>query len=165
MTVLSDSTIQALLEDGELGIEPFDPANLTPNGYDLTVGEVLLPELESGEELITDGVATLPGRERFLVSTDEVVTLGEGLTAQLWIRSTYARHGIVAAFGKVEAGFSGTLTIGCFNAAKGTVELPIGERFCQIAFEVLTEAPEALYADRSGTYQDQRGVTLAPDRR
>lgn len=165
MAVLSDTTIQALLEDDELGLEPFDPGNLTPNGYDLTVGEVLLPELDTGEEHVTDGTATIPGRERFLVSTGEVVTLGQRLTAQLWIRSTYARHGIVAAFGKVEAGFSGTLTIGCFNASKDPVELPIGERFCQIAFEALTEDAQALYADRSGTYQDQRGVTLAPDRR
>lgn len=164
MAVLSDATIQALLEEGDLGIDPFTADNLTPNGYDLTVGEVLLPELDEGEEHVTSGTATLPPRERFLVSTDEVVTLGQAVTAQLWIRSTYARHGILAAFGKVEAGFSGTLTIGCFNASKQPVELPIGERFCQIAFEALTGSAEALYAERSGTYQDQRGVTLAPDR-
>jgi hypothetical protein len=43
MSVLSDRTIQELVEREELGIEPFDASNLTPNGYDLSISEVLLP--------------------------------------------------------------------------------------------------------------------------
>ena len=163
MPVLSDKGILAAIEGKALAIEPFDANNLTPNGHDLSVGEVLLPEQAGGEERITHGVAELPGHARFLVSTAEVVTLGPTLTAQLWIRSTFARKGLIAAFGKVEAGFSGTLTIGCFNASSAPVELPVGERFCQIAFERLESAADQLYAERSGTYQDQRGVTLAHD--
>lgn len=159
MAVLSDRAIEELVDEGALGIEPFDPDNLTPNGIDLRVGEILIPT--DGEEATTVGVAAIPPRERFLVSTEEVVTLGETLAGQLWLRSTYARKGAIAAFGKVEAGFSGTLTIACFNAAREPLELPIGERFCQLAFETLTEAPQALYEERSGNYQDQRGVTLA----
>lgn len=162
MGLLSDKTLQALVDAGELGIEPFEPANLTPNGIDLRVGEVLVPELDEPLE-VTEGVATIPGGERFLVSTTEVVTFPAALSGQLWIRSTYARKGVLASFGKVEAGFSGTLTIGAFNASKEPLELPIGERFCQLAFETLTEDAEALYSERSGTYQDQRGVTLAPE--
>lgn len=161
MALLSDGTIQELVGTDRLDVEPFEPDNLTPNGLDLRVGEVALPDADASP--VTEGTATLPPRERFLVSTDEVVTLGPDLAGQLWIRSTYARKGLVAAFGKVEAGFSGTLTIGGFNAARDPVELPIGERFCQIAFEALAESADALYAERSGTYQGQRGVTHARD--
>lgn len=161
MAVLSDGTIEELIGTGALDIEPFEAGNLTPNGLDLRVGEVLRPD--SDVDPIDAGVARLPPQERFLVSTEEVVTLGPSLAGQLWIRSTYARKGVMAAFGKVEAGFSGTLTIGCFNAAQDAIELPIGERFCQIAFEALTDGAEALYEERSGNYQGQRGVTLARD--
>jgi dCTP deaminase len=52
------------------------------------------------------------------------------------------------------------LTFGCFNASDKEVEIPIGDRFCQIVFEHLESEPDALYAKRSGTYQNQRGVTL-----
>lgn len=164
MAVLSDRTIEHLRREGALDIAPFEPQNLTPNGYDLTIGEVLLPEVEGGPVTVTEGSAEVPGHGRFLVATAEVVTLGAGVTAQLWIRSSFARRGLIAAFGKVEAGFSGSLTIGGFNASAGPVSLPVGERFCQIAFEALTEDAAGLYAERSGTYQDQRGVTLARDR-
>jgi dCTP deaminase len=161
MSVLSDRTIQELVEREELGIEPFDASNLTPNGYDLSISEVLLPDRETVPR--RTGVARVPPRERFVVSTEETVTLGPGLCAQLWLRTTFARKGVVASFGKVEAGFSGDLTISCFNAAREAVEIPVGERFCQIAFEALTADAEALYEERSGNYQDQRGVTLARD--
>lgn len=86
--------------------------------------------------------------------------MGPQITSQLWIRSSYARKGIMASFGKVDAGFHGTLTFGCFNASDTDVEIPIGDRFCQIVFENLASVPKALYQERSGTYQNQRGVTL-----
>lgn len=163
MAVLSDRTIQELVERGELSIDPFDPDNLTPNGYDLSLKELLLPD-RGTDTVRTQGTARIPPRERFVVSTEETVTLGPGVCAQLWLRTTFARQGIMAAFGKVEAGFSGELTISGFNAARQAVAIDVGERFCQIAFEALTADAEALYEERSGNYQDQRGVTLANDR-
>jgi dCTP deaminase len=86
--------------------------------------------------------------------------MGPLVTSQLWIRSSYARKGVLASFGKVDAGFQGTLTFGCFNASHEALEIPIGDRFCQIVFEKLEHEPKALYQQRSGTYQNQRGVTL-----
>jgi deoxycytidine triphosphate deaminase len=41
--VLSDGDILEAMEKGELGIEDFNEAGLTPNGYDLRVEMVLLP--------------------------------------------------------------------------------------------------------------------------
>lgn len=157
MPVLSDVDIQQALEQGNLGIEPFMPKNLTPNGYDLSIEEVFIRKTD---QHIKEGVAVIPALTWFAISTKEFVKMGPQITSQLWIRSSYARKGILASFGKVDAGFHGTLTFGCFNASDKDVEIPIGDRFCQIVFENLASVPKALYHERSGTYQNQRGVTL-----
>jgi dCTP deaminase len=159
VAVLSDADILQALRSGGMNVEPFVESNLTPNGLDLRIAEVLIPD--SSPDPVRTGTAIVPPRARFLVSTLERVRLGPALAGQLWIRSSYARRGILAAFGKVEAGFDGTLTIGCFNAAAQEVTLPIGDRFCQMAFEPLSSPAAKVYSQRSGTYQGQRGVTLA----
>jgi dCTP deaminase len=157
MAVLSDVDIEEALQNKQLGIEPFVQKSLTPNGYDLSIDEVYI---RSTDQHIKEGVAVVPPLTWFAISTKEFVKMGPQITSQLWIRSSYARKGILASFGKVDAGFHGTLTFGCFNASDKDVEIPIGDRFCQIVFEYLEQTPKALYHERSGTYQNQRGVTL-----
>lgn len=86
--------------------------------------------------------------------------MGAQITSQLWIRSSYARKGIMASFGKVDAGFHGTLTLSCFNSNDEPLQIPIGDRFCQIVFENLASMPSELYDKKSGTYQNQLGIKL-----
>lgn len=157
MSILSDTDIEHALEIEEVKIVPFVKKNLTPNGYDLSIDEVYIKKTDT---IIKEGVAVIPAQTWFAISTKEKVTMGAQISSQLWIRSSYARKGILASFGKVDAGFSGTLTFGCFNASHQAVEIPIGDRFCQIVFECLYTAAEQLYEKRSGTYQNQQGVTL-----
>ena len=80
------------------------------------------------------------------------------------VQSAIARLGEpalnLAAFGMVDAGFSGTLTFGALNGGSDVLELPIGERFAQIVFLSLESPSSETYEKRSGTYQGQRGVTL-----
>lgn len=160
MAVLSDKNIRELIRNGELSIEPFVEKNLTPNGYDLTIDEIYIKKTD---QYINDGIAKIPPLTWFAVSTREFVKMGAKVVSQLWIRSSYARKGIIASFGKVDAGFHGTLTISCFNASHEEVEIPIGDRFCQIVFEELSSKPEELYENRSGNYQNQRGIKLSVD--
>jgi dCTP deaminase len=54
--------------------------------------------------------------------------------------------------------------VGGLTAARAALELPIGERFCQVVFERMESLPRKLYAERSGTYQGQQGITLPKDR-
>ena len=161
MTVLSDLDILARLAQASLGIDPFSKASLTPNGYDLRVSEILLPDSDSASQ--RDVSVAVPSGARFLASTIERVRMPADVCASLWLRSSYARRGILGSFGKVEAGFEGTLTLSCFNASASPVEIRIGDRFCQLVLERLETTPQALYAQRSGTYQGQSGVTLARD--
>ena len=158
MAVLSDRSILEALAAGRLRIEGFVEKNLTPNGYDLTIAEVAV--LTSPPTSVKSGTAKIPRRARFAVSTAEVVELGPDVTAQLWLRTTWARQGVLAAFGKVDAGFRGTLTLPGLNSNDAALELPIGDRYAQIVFEDLTSPAKKAYPERSGHFQDQRGVRL-----
>jgi len=155
--LLSDADILAYRARGELMIEPFAERSLTPNGYDVSIEEVAVPSLQ---QQIREGTARVPALTRFAVSTKETVTLGRHVAAQIWLRTTWARRGVLASFGMVDAGFSGTLTFGAFNASDAVLELPIGERFAQLVFLTLESGARGTYDQRSGTYQGQRGVTL-----
>ncbi len=155
--ILSDRDIVELMQNKELGIEPFVEKNLTPNGYDLSIEEVFI---KKNDEHIKEGVAKIPPQTWFAISTREFVKMGPKVTSQLWIRSSYARRGVMASFGKVDAGFHGTLTISCFNSNDETLEIPIGDRFCQIVFENMSSLPSELYDKKSGNYQNQRGIKL-----
>jgi dCTP deaminase len=155
MPVLSDEAILAALDAGQLEIEPFDANGLTPNGYDLRIGEIALV----GEEPITEDTLSVPPQARFAVSTLERVACGPALCGQLWLRSTWARRGVQASFGKVDAGFDGTLTLPGLNSSAEPLELAVGETYCQLVIEALTSPASGTYGDRSGNYQHQRGVT------
>ncbi len=157
MTILSDNDIGQSMKNNELGIEPFNEKNLTPNGYDLSIDEVFIRKTD---EHIKDGIAMIPPMTWFAISTKEFVKMGPQITSQLWIRSSYARKGVMASFGKVDAGFHGTLTISCFNSNDEELEILIGDRFCQIVFEHLSSKPSELYDKKSGNYQNQRGIKL-----
>jgi dCTP deaminase len=157
MSILSDKDIQEYMTDNELGINPFIEKNLTPNGYDLSVEEVFIKKTNTH---IKERVAVVPPMTWFAISTREFITMGPMVSSQLWIRSSYARKGVMASFGKVDAGFHGTLTISCFNANDEPLEIPIGDRFCQIVFEKLESMPNELYEKKSGNYQNQRGIQL-----
>ncbi len=146
--ILSDADILGAQKRGDLSIEPFSEAQLTPNGYDLSIKEVLVDDE-------TTRHATIPPMTWFAVSTREYLRLPHH-AAQLWIRSSYARRGVMASFGKVDVGFEGTLTLACFNTHR-ELELQQGDTFCQVVFEEMASAPRQRYA---GKYKGQQSITL-----
>jgi dCTP deaminase len=159
VAVLPDRDILKAIDAKRLRIGGFRPENLTPNGYDLTIAEVAI--VGAKPLTVRDGTARVPPQTRFAVSTFEVVELGADITGQLWLRTTWARQGVLGSFGKVDAGFRGTLTLAAFNANRRDVlEVKIGDRFAQIVFEDLASPAERVYGERSGHWQDQQGVRL-----
>jgi len=92
-------------------------------------------------------------------------SLPDDICAQLWMRTSYIRKGVLATFGKIDAGFEGTLTLGAYNATDDVIEVPIGDRFCQMVFETLSSPSAKSYEKRSGHYQGQTGITLDPIKR
>jgi len=153
--LLADADIRRYLAKGEIRIEPFDERNLTPNGYDVSIEEVVVPAPKGSAR-----PNRIPPKTRFAVSTRESIALGRHVAGQIWLRTTWARRGVVASFGMIDAGFSGTLTFGAFNASSKPLELPIGDRFAQVVFLTLDSPASETYEQRSGTYQGQKGITL-----
>ena len=155
MAILSDEAILSALDLKELEIEPFNRDNLTPNGYDLTIDEVEIPS----ENKATVGSLVISPGKRFAVSTRERIGCGPNVCAQLWLRTSWARKGIICSFGKIDSGFNGTLTLLGFNSSSKEVELKIGETFAQMVFEMMSGPAASLYSERSGNYQNQKGIT------
>ncbi len=155
--ILSDAEIKSkrLVE-----IEPFSEKNLTPSGYDLSIGEVMLPDRGEGA-IVNDGWVDVPPMSRFVVSTVEYVRLSPRVAGELWLRTSWARRGVLASFGLVDPGFEGTLTLAAFNSSTDMLRVEVGKRFAQIVFHVVSGGVEKTYAERSGKYQGQRGVTLS----
>ena len=162
MPVLSDSDILELLKHGSLKIEGYNERNLTPNGYDVTIDEILLPSTGIRQK---EGVVVVPGNSWFIIGTKEFLVLPPNLMGQIWIRTTWVRRGILSSFGIIDAGFNGNLTFSAYNASKDPVDVPIGDRFAQVIFEELASPSKRSYAERSGNYQGQRGITLEPAKR
>ena len=159
MTILSDKSIIKLIANKEISIEPFKEANLTPNGYDLTVGEIEIPD----EEKISKGKLGIPPNYRFAISTKEVISCGQNHCAQLWLRTSWARKGIICSFGKIDSGFEGNLTLLGLNSGKDEINIEIGNTFAQLVFETLSTPADELYSDRSGNYQNQKGITWSKE--
>lgn len=159
MTVLSDRDILYGIKSGHIDITDFNEKSLTPNGYDLRVAEISVNGTVHGKE---ESVVKIPPKTMFFVSTVERVRMADDVCGILWLRTTWIRKGTISAFGMVDAGFEGTLTLGSYNSSDDVLEIPIGERYCQLVFQTMSSTSEKSYAKRSGHYQGQTGVTLRP---
>ena len=160
MCILSDREISAFVSKKLLISENYDSASQTPNGYDLRIASVKLGDSDTEP---AESLEIPPGRW-FAVSSMERVSLPGDITGQLWIRSTFARKGVITSFGKVDAGFIGVLTLGGFNASSRPLMLEKGTRFVQLVFEKMCTGSHQSYAERSGNYQGQDRLTLEPIR-
>ncbi len=159
ISILSDVDIISAIEHNELSIQPFREKDLTPNGYDLRIGEILIPELM---KTVTNEMTLIPSKSRFIISTQEKLRFGPNLVGECWIRTTFARKGFLPAFGKIDAGFEGTLTLSFLNCSHSDIILKPGERIVQLVIQRLTSIPSSLYEEKSGNYMGQSGITLNP---
>ena len=153
--ILSDGQIEELLKEELLQIEHFSEDNLTPNGYDLTIDEISI----KGGDPIKQGEVTIPPQTWFAVSTREYVKFPPEVAGELWIRTTWARKGVLASFGMIDAGFEGNLTLSAYNTSR-EITIPIGETFAQMVFHKLDRRSDKLYDERSGNYQKSTGINL-----
>ena len=121
-------------------ITPFNEKQLTPNGYDVSC---------NAETMIHPDWAGV-------LVTAETIKLPDDIVAQIWLKTKWARKGIQATFGMIDAGFDGTLALSLYNGSHITITIPKGSTIAQIVFIKLDKKVKKKYSERSGNYQHQK---------
>src|SRR5574339_610333 len=177
--VLSDRTIQRLLDEGHIEIDPYDPGLLQPSSVDVRVDryfrvfhnarypyiDVREPQEELTELVEVDGAEPFilhPG-EFVLGSTLERVTLPDDLVARLEGKSSLGRLGLLihSTAGFIDPGFDGHVTLELSNVANLPITIYPEMKIGQPSVVQMTEAAETPYGtgELGSKYQGQRGPT------
>ncbi len=177
--VLSDRTIRRLLEDGRIGIAPFDPGLVQPSSVDVRVDRLFrvfrnsrypyidvkepMDDLTELVEVDGDGPFILHPGEFVLGSTLERISLPDDLVARLEGKSSLGRLGLLihSTAGFVNAGFSGKLTLELSNVANLPITIYEGMPIGQVSFmrmDAPVESPYGSAVTRS-KYQGQEEPT------
>src|ERR687894_211373 len=177
--VLSDRTIRRLLENGRIGIEPFDEGLVQPSSVDVRVDRFFrvfrnsrypfidvkepMEDLTELVEIEGDEPFILHPGEFVLGSTLERVTLPDDLVARLGGKSSLGRLRLLihSTTGFSDPGWDGHVTLELSNVANLPITIYPGMKIGQLSFVQLSEAAERPYgADKLGSkYQGQRGPT------
>ena len=179
--VLSDRTIRRLLEEGRIGIDPYDDELLQPSSVDVRVDRFFrvfrnsrypfidvkepmeeLTELVELDEHADEPFILHPG-EFVLGSTLERITLPDDLVARLEGKSSLGRLGLLihSTAGFIDPGWDGHVTLELSNVANLPITIYYGMKIGQLSFVQLSEPAEHPYgaALLGSKYQGQAGPT------
>ena len=179
--VLSDRTIRRLLDEGRIGIEPYEPALMQPSSVDVRVDRYFRvfrnsrypyidvkaqqEELTELVEVADDEAFILHPGEFVLGSTLERVTLPDDLVARLEGKSSLGRLGLLihSTAGFIDPGWDGHVTLELSNVANLPITIYPGMKIGQISFFRLTTPADVPYGSKAtrSKYQGQRGPTAS----
>jgi dCTP deaminase len=178
--VLSDRTIRQLLEDGRIGIDPYDDELLQPSSVDVRVDRFFrvfrnsrYPYIDVKEPMedLTELVEVDDDEQPFILhpgefvlgSTLERITLPDDLVARLEGKSSLGRLGLLihSTAGFIDPGWDGHVTLELSNVANLPITIYVGMKIGQLSFVQLTEPAESPYGSAAigSKYQGQAGPT------
>ncbi len=114
---------------------------------------------DSFVDRVTD-VCIIPPNSFVLTRTVEYFRIPRDVLVICLGKSTYARCGLIVNVTPLEPGWEGHVTIEISNSTPLPAKVYANEGVCQFLFFKGSSACEVSYADRSGKYMGQRGVTL-----
>lgn len=166
--ILSDKTINSMLDEKTLEISPLEDGQIQPASVDIRLGSTFCVVEDTSDGIIsldseisyrmieTDKYLLLPG-QFVLATTMEYFRMPNDLTAFVEGRSSLGRLGLfIQNAGWVDPGFEGEITLELFNANRCAIELKSGRRVGQLVFAQLDQPALNPY---SGKYQGQKGAT------
>ncbi|MBD0290300.1 MAG: dCTP deaminase [Thermoleophilia bacterium] len=177
--VLSDRAIRRLVENGRIGIDPFDDELVQPSSVDVRVDRLFrvfrnsrYPYIDVREPMedLTE-LVSVDGDEPFILhpgefvlgSTLERVTLPDDLVARLEGKSSLGRLGLLihSTAGFVDPGWDGHVTLELSNVANLPITIYYGMKIGQLSFVQLSEPASTPYgaAALGSKYQGQSGPT------
>jgi len=116
-------------------------------------------EVECGDN--SNAWYTLPPHSYALGVTHERITMPDDHIGLVIGKSTYARCGLILNTTPLEPGWTGQLVLELSNATPLPMRVYAHEGIGQLLMLALDERPAVTYGDRSGKYQDQRGIVTA----
>lgn len=105
-------------------------------------------------------VCVIPPNSFVLTRTVEYFRIPRDVLVVCLGKSTYARCGLIVNVTPLEPGWEGHVTLEISNTTPLPAKVYANEGVAQFLFFKGSEACEVSYADRSGKYMGQRGVTL-----
>lgn len=105
-------------------------------------------------------VCIIPPNSFALARTVEYFKIPENVLVVCVGKSTYARCGIIVNVTPLEPGWEGHVTLEFSNTTPLPAKIYAGEGACQFLFLEGNEECITSYAQRSGKYMRQKGVTL-----
>ncbi|MDG7041412.1 MAG: dCTP deaminase [Nitrososphaerota archaeon] len=157
--ILSDIEIKKRVLSGEIGIEPFLLDSLSPNGIDLRIGDKVVDMSNELEYSMDKGFMSRPDTF-YLMSTAERITLPLNVVGLIFLKSTWARMGILIPPTVVDAGYTGVLSL-IIRMGPRPIKL---EKGLKIWHFLMQESYES--TGYQGKYQNSDGLKRAilPDR-
>ena len=177
--VLSDRTIRRLLDEGRIGIDPYEETLLQPSSVDVRVDRYFrvfrnsrypFIDVKAQQEELTE-LVQVTGDEAFILhpgefvlgSTLERITLPDDLVARLEGKSSLGRLGLLihSTAGFIDPGWDGHVTLELSNVANLPITIYRGMKIGQLSFVQLSEPAEAPYGTEGlgSKYQGQAGPT------
>lgn len=159
MATLPDFRIRELARTKGL-IEPYNPEQLNPASYDVTLGNKILIETAQGwqeVDISIRGFQMAPGAF-VLAYTEEVVRIPNHLECTFQLKSSRGREGYEHALaGYIDPGFTGQVTLELTNLNRyHWLPLEAGMRIGQLRFMKMDEVPHRPYS-LTGRYMNDAG--------
>lgn len=102
----------------------------------------------------------IPPNSFALSRSFEYLKMPRDVTGVVLCKSTYIRAGVLIPTTVLESGWHGYITLEVANVTPLPARVYANEGIAQILFWQGDEGPDVSYADRSGKYQGQTGITL-----
>jgi deoxycytidine triphosphate deaminase len=129
-------------------IEPFDPLNLTPFSYDLSIGnEAFSCRLEKRSSFPVEGNKENPSYwispgETVIVKTEEYIALPKHFSATVWPRFNFVREGIFQSMVKIDPTWYGQLGVALTNLSPAKYPIWRGKHFATLILYELGEGSD-----------------------
>lgn len=183
--LLSDKSIEELIDKKNASINPFNKEQLQPCSYDVTLSDKLviffpsvsfdkslepcanaatkdLMDIDTQEIDISNGYVLTPG-EFVLGSTVEKISLPNNVAARFEGKSSLGRMGLTTHItaGFIDAGFSGNITLEMKNETSWNIIIAPGMRIGQLCFFAMDSSAKNPYGSEGlgSHYQGQAGPT------
>ncbi|OPX22434.1 MAG: dCTP deaminase [Planctomycetales bacterium 4484_113] len=123
--------------------------------------EVIDPKriAEESFERFKGAVCTIPPNSFVLGRSLEYFRIPRNVMTICVGKSTYARCGIIANVTPLEPEWEGHITLAISNTTPLPAKVYAGEGIAQVLFFESDTPPNTSYADKSGKYQKQKGIT------